>query len=201
MEGETLARLEKLLGRELKNAEKTRLQRIQDILKIGPNDALWSIIVALEYQRTHYEELPEKIREVSMEAITELTKVTKKSTIQPGSTREEKEPNLVKHLSIKTLIPICLPWGTSILCLLLLYGSLSMWAGFSIGYGQPLPPVLLLKMPVGLLIGILCMVGSIFAGILAAKTFSEGGGSWRKQAFIATGLLVPGVWSITVSIF
>ena len=45
MEGETLARLEKLLGRELKNAEKTRLQRIQDILKIGPNDALWSIIV------------------------------------------------------------------------------------------------------------------------------------------------------------
>lgn len=136
-----------------------------------------------------------------MEAITELTKVTKKSTIQPGSTREEKEPNLVKHLSIKTLIPICLPWGTSILCLLLLYGSLSMWAGFSIGYGQPLPPVLLLKMPVGLLIGILCMVGSIFAGILAAKTFSEGGGSWRKQAFIAMGLLVPGVWSITVSIF
>ena len=53
MEGETLARLEKLLGRELKNAEKTRLQRIQDILKIGPNDALWSIIVALEYQRTY----------------------------------------------------------------------------------------------------------------------------------------------------
>ena len=43
MEGETLARLEKLLGRELGNAEKTRLQRIQDILKIGPNDALWSI--------------------------------------------------------------------------------------------------------------------------------------------------------------
>ncbi len=201
MEGETLARLEKLLGRELGNAEKTRLQRIQDILKIGPNDALWSIIVALEYQRTYYEELPEKIREVSMEAITELTKVTKKSTIQPGSTREEKKTNLVKHLPIKTLIPICLPWGTSILCLLLLYGSLSMWAGFSIGYEQPLPPVLLLKMPVGLLMGILCMMGSIFAGILAAKTFSEGDRSWRKQAFIATGLLVPSVWSITVSIF
>lgn len=105
MEGETLARLEKLLGRELGNAEKTRLQRIQDILKIGPNDALWSIIVALEYQRTYYEELPEKIREVSMEAITELTKVTKKSTIQPGSTREEKKTESGKTPSHKNPHP------------------------------------------------------------------------------------------------
>ena len=48
METETLSRLEKLLGRELADSEKARLQRIQDALNIGPNDALWSIIAALE---------------------------------------------------------------------------------------------------------------------------------------------------------
>ena len=48
MDRETAAALEKLLGRELGNEEKERLQRIQDTLRIGPNDALWSIIAAME---------------------------------------------------------------------------------------------------------------------------------------------------------
>lgn len=198
MEGETLARLEKLLGRELGNAEKTRLQRIQDILKIGPNDALWSIIAALEYQRAYYEELPEKIREVSTEVLTELSRVAKESAMQPGMVRKETE--MAKLFSMKQLIKLCLTWGISILCLMLLYGSLSMWAGYSIGCGQTQPSVLLLQMPVGLLIGILCMTGSVFAGTLAAKTFSEGDKSWRKQAIIAAGLLIPGAWCVAVFI-
>ena len=55
MDRETVAALEKLLGRELGNEEKERLQRIQDTLRIGPNDALWSIIAAMEYPRIYYE--------------------------------------------------------------------------------------------------------------------------------------------------
>ena len=39
MDREITAVLEKLLGRELGNEEKERLQRIQDTLGIGPNDA------------------------------------------------------------------------------------------------------------------------------------------------------------------
>ena len=47
MDREITAVLEKLLGRELGNEEKERLQRIQDTLGIGPNDALWAIIAAM----------------------------------------------------------------------------------------------------------------------------------------------------------
>lgn len=65
MDREITAVLEKLLGRELGNEEKERLQRIQDTLGIGPNDALWAIIAAMEYPRLYYEELPEKIRAVT----------------------------------------------------------------------------------------------------------------------------------------
>lgn len=65
MDKETTAILEKLLERKLENGEKERLQRIQDTLRIGPNDALWTIIAAMEYPRMHYEELPEKIRAVT----------------------------------------------------------------------------------------------------------------------------------------
>ena len=55
MDKETTASLEKLLGRELGDEEKERLQRIQDTLRIGPNDALWAIIAAMEYPRIYKE--------------------------------------------------------------------------------------------------------------------------------------------------
>lgn len=51
MDKETTAILEKLLERKLENEEKERLQRILDTLRIGPNDALWAIIAAMEYPR------------------------------------------------------------------------------------------------------------------------------------------------------
>ena len=77
MEGEAFARLEKLLGRELEQSEKERLQRIQDVLKIGPNDALWSIIAALEYQRSYYEELPQQIRTSTEEILAEWSEAAR----------------------------------------------------------------------------------------------------------------------------
>lgn len=82
-----------------------------------------------------------------------------------------------------------------------MYGSLSMWAGYSIGSGQTQPPVLLMRMPVGVLMGILCMGGSVIEGIHAAKAFGEGNGIWRKHALAATALLVPGAWSVSVAVF
>ena len=90
METETLSRLEKLLGRELADSEKTRLQRIQDALNIGPNDALWSIIAALEYQRAYYEELPEKIRAATQEILAEWLAAARKNPAAPQNTNGKK---------------------------------------------------------------------------------------------------------------
>ena len=76
-----------------------------------------------------------------------------------------------------------------------------MWAGYSIGSGQTQPPVLLMRMPVGVLMGILCMGGSVIEGIHAAKAFGEGNGIWRNHARAATALRVPGAWSVSVAVF
>ena len=90
MEGEAFVRLEKLLGRELEQSEKERLQRIQDVLKIGPNDALWSIIAALEYQRAYYEELPQKIRTATEEILAEWSEAARKNAAAPQKTKLKK---------------------------------------------------------------------------------------------------------------
>ena len=201
MEGEAFARLEKLLGRELEQSEKERLQRIQDVLKIGPNDALWSIIAALEYQRTYYEELPEKIRTATEEILAEWSEAARKNAATPQKAKPKKVGEQTKVISLKELMqPWCI-WALLTLCLLLLYGSLSMWAGYSIGSGQTQPPGLLMRMPVGVLIGILCMGGCLMEGIRAAKAFGDNDNSWRKHALAATALLVPGAWSISVAVF
>lgn len=201
METETLNRLENLLGRELELSEKERLQRIQDVLKIGPNDALWSIIAALEYQRSYYEELPEKIRTTTQEILSEWSAEARKNPAIPQKINGEKGVEQTKAISLKDLTQPWLIWGILTLCLLLLYGSLSMWAGYSIGSGQTQPPFLLMRMPVGIVMGILCLGGCIVEGILAAKAFGEDNGIWRKHALAAMGLLVPGTWSINVAVF
>lgn len=201
MEGEAFVRLEKLLGRELEPSEKERLQRIQDVLKIGPNDALWSIIAALEYQRSYYEELPQKIRTATDEILAEWSETARKNATAPQKAKLKKVGEQTNVISLKKLMQPWFVWALLTLCLLLLYGSLSMWAGYCLGSGKTQPPALLMRMPVGVLIGILCMGGCVMEGIRAAKAFADTDSSWRKHALAATALLVPGTWSISVAVF
>lgn len=200
MEGEAFVRLEKLLGRELEPSEKERLQRIQDVLKIGPNDALWSIIAALEYQRSYYEELPQKIRTATDEILAEWSEAARKNSTAPQKAKLKKVGEQTNVISLKELMQPWFVWALLTLCLLLLYGSLSMWAGYSIGSGQT-QPRLLMQMPVGVLISILCMGGCVIEGVRAAKAFGEGNSIWRKHALAAMALLVPGAWSVSVALF
>lgn len=201
MEGEAFVRLEKLLGRELEPSEKERLQRIQDVLKIGPNDALWSIIAALEYQRSYYEELPQKIRTATDEILAEWSEAARKNSTAPQKAKLKKVEEQTNVISLKELMQPWFVWALLTLCLLLLYGSLSMWAGYCLGSGQTQPPGLLMRMPVGVLIGIPCMGGCAMEGIRAAKAFGEGNDTWRKHALAATALLVPGAWSVSIALF
>lgn len=201
MEGEAFVRLEKLLGRELEQSEKERLQRIQDVLKIGPNDALWSIIAALEYQRAYYEELPQKIRTATEEILAEWSEAARKNAAAPQKTKLKKAGEQTNVISLKELVQPWFVWALLTFCLLLLYGSLSMWAGYSIGSGQTQPPGLLMRMPVGVLMGLLCMSVCVMEGIRAAKAFADTDSSWRKHALAAGALLVPGAWSVSVAVF
>lgn len=105
-----------------------------------------------------------------------------------------------KAISLKDVIQSWLIWGIMTLCRLPLYGSLPMWAGYSIGSGLTQPPILLIRMPVGILMGILCLGGCMIEGILAAKAFGDGNGIWCTHALAAMAVLVPGTWSISVAV-
>ncbi len=66
-------RLERLLERELSGEERERLRRVQDAFGISDNDALWELIMAMEYQRKYYDELPDKISSAAKEIFNGLS--------------------------------------------------------------------------------------------------------------------------------
>ncbi len=193
MDKESTTGLEKLLGRELGNEEKERLQRIQDALHIGPNDALWAIIAAMEYPRTYYEELPEKIRAATAEIFAELSGAVEKEVVLAQSRLAESVVKQAERLSLKSHVRTWLIWGAAALFLLLVYGTFLLWAGFCLGSGQT-QPALLLRMPVGVLLAALCLCCGIFSGTLAAKSFSEGNRSWRIFLLASVVCIAPAGW-------
>ncbi|WP_291447886.1 hypothetical protein [Desulfovibrio sp.] len=201
METQKIAHFETLLGRELTVEEKDRLRRIKDTLQIADNDALWDVIIALEYQRKYYDELPEKISSAAAEILNGLSQAAEKEIALAQGRLAESVVEQAKKMSLKMHVQSWIQWGVFALLLLMLYGSLLLWAGYSIGSGQTHHPAMLLRMPVGVLIGALCFGCGIWGSILAAKDFSEGKVVWRKRLLMAFCCLLPGAWMFSLALF
>lgn len=184
MEKEFITRLEKLLDRELNAEEKERLQRIKDTLRIGDNDALWSVIAAMEYQRTYYEELPEKIAGTATEILQGISVAAEQEAALAQSRLAETVAEQAKKLSLKIHMRTWFQWGFFALALLVFYGSLSVWAGYCIGSEKTQPALLLLRMPSGILLGAAGMAAGL-APILhfsfRRQTSDTADGTHRQQ--------------------
>lgn len=187
MDAQKIDRLERLLERALSAEEKDRLRRIKDILGIADNDALWDVLTAMEYQRKYYDELPEKISLAATEIFKGLSQTAEKEVAKVQGRLAERVAEQAKSLSLKIHLHTWLLWGVLALISLLLYGSLLLWAGYSIGSGQTQPPALLLRMPSGFLIGGLCAPCGIFWGVLAARGYASGNSGWKKHMLAALG--------------
>ncbi|MDR3363262.1 MAG: hypothetical protein LBO64_10575 [Desulfovibrio sp.] len=192
MNAERITRLEKLLNRKLSAEEKERVRRIQDTLQISAEDSLWDILAAMEYQRTYYEELPQKIATVSTDILQGISDAAEAEARRAQGRLAESVAELAQKLAVRINMATLLPMGLTALVCLLAYGSLLMWAGFCIGSGQAHPPAFLLKMPSGILMGGLCLGGGVFLGAHAAREFSEGRIGWRKRMIAALVMLIPG---------
>lgn len=201
MNAEKFNRLERLLERALSDEERERLRRIQDAVGIKDDDGMWDIIIALEYQRNYYDELPEKISLAAAEIIKGLSQAAEKEVALAQGRLAESVAEQAKKLPLQTHVCTWLLWGALMLFMLLLYGSLLLWAGYSVGSGQTQPPAMLLKMPVGIIIGALCFCSGIFCGILAARDYSEDNAKWRKRLLVALGCLLPGGAIISATLF
>lgn len=168
MNREVSEALQKLLGRDLERAERDRLERIQDALNLGPNDALWAIIAALEFQRTYYEKLPEKIRQESAKVCSNISEMAEKEVANAQAQLAESVVAQAEKLSQVIHIKTWLMWGCLVLFMLAFFGCLNMWAGYCIGTGKAQPIFLILHMPVGILLGVMGVIVGMACGIFAA---------------------------------
>jgi hypothetical protein len=184
--------LEKLLDRELSAAEKERLRRIQDVLQISDEDALWDALAAMEYQKAYYEALPENIATASTEILREISVAAEAEARRAHGRLAESVAELAQKLALRINMAALLPMGLCALVCLLMYGSLMLWAGFHAGSGQAHDPAWILRMPSGLLMGGLLLGGGLFLGVHAARGFAEGGKEWEKAALIALTMLIAG---------
>ena len=187
-----IQRLEKLLERALTAEEISRLRRIKTVLEIDDNDAIWDVLVAMEYQRAYYEELPQKIATASTDILRGISVAAEKETVAAQARLTDSVVEQAKKLSVKINYASLLPTGLAALVSLLAYGSLMLWAGFRIGSGRAHDPAWIPRMPSGVLMGGLLLGGGLFLGLHAAKEFADGGGEWKKRMLAALAMLIPG---------
>lgn len=62
----------RLLGRQPTEQERARLHHIRETLDLGANDALWVVLIALQYHLTLYERFPPMIKNAAHQLLTEL---------------------------------------------------------------------------------------------------------------------------------
>jgi hypothetical protein len=192
MNTEQIRRIESIMDRALSAMEKERLGRMQTTLGVADNDALWEVLAALEYQRTFYDELPQKIGATATEILQGITTAAEKEAAAAQARLTDCVVQQAQRLSAKIHYATLLPMGLAALVCLLAYGSLLLWAGFCIGSGQAQPLALWLRMPSGVLMAGLCLATGLFLGVYAGREFAEGGKGWWQRMLVALVMLATG---------
>lgn len=86
----------KLLGRQPTDAERHQLYQVRDALALKNNDALWLILMALQYHQTMYTRFPDLIKQAAVETLRQFQQ-TADATL--ASTKESAKAELAKAIS------------------------------------------------------------------------------------------------------
>ena len=192
MKADRIKRLEKILERKLSVEEKERLRKIGRVLGIAADDATWDLLAAMEYQRTYYEDLPQKISAASTEILQNISVAAEAEARLAQGKLAERVAELAQKLAVRVNMATLLPMGLCALVCLLAYGSLAMWAGFHLGSGQGYGAFRILRMPSGVLMGGIALFGGLCLGVHTAREFAEGDRAWKKEAAIVAAMLTAG---------
>jgi hypothetical protein len=65
-------RFKALLGRAVRREDRERLSKLRTALRISPNDAVWDVMIALDYHLQLYNAVPKEIARESDKAVVEL---------------------------------------------------------------------------------------------------------------------------------
>lgn len=86
----------KLLGRQPTDAERQQLYQVRDALALKNNDALWLILMALQYHQTMYSRFPELIKQAAAETLRHFQQT---ADVTLSATKETAKAELAKAIS------------------------------------------------------------------------------------------------------
>ena len=72
MNGKLETAFEKLTGQPPTDADVRRLYRIKNALRLGDDDAMWLVLMALDYPVTFYEKLPAQMKKASIDVLNDF---------------------------------------------------------------------------------------------------------------------------------
>jgi len=77
--GDVYSAFEKLLGRTATETERAQLRKIRDALDLRDNDALWSVLFALQYYDSLYRQFPKAIATEASKVLAECRSASEAS--------------------------------------------------------------------------------------------------------------------------
>ena len=180
--------LERMRGSRVTREEYHRLTMMQQALNLQDDDAVWMLFLAMEYQKTYYEQLPKKISDTTSELLRRVRETADREAANAQNrliqSVIEQTEKLTARVHIMPLMPIYL---LIILCLMA-FGSVTYWAGLSAGLGKPLPLENVYYVPAGVAIGGLGIATIVFCLGVAFWKIAYDQKGWILPIVVALGL-------------
>jgi hypothetical protein len=183
----------KLLGRQATREECERLHRVREVLGLADNDALWTVVLALEHYDAFFRRYPERLAEVTEEAIEKaraacaMAAEGEVALVQRALADRVAETSVVLARRIADK-PIGLHRVTLVLAAVVAFGALCMAAGYRQALAVAPPGVpsrprdlleLVLAMPAGWM---------VFALLVPAAVYGVRVGWWLARRDAKNGL-------------
>ena len=139
---------EKLIGRQPSDKERQQLYKVRDALGLKNNDALWLILIALQYYQDQYETFPKLIAQsakdilVNIKATADATMTASAATVQADLAKAVALA--AREVAHNTSAKQMWQWASVCISIAFLGVGLFGWymhssgesAGLKIGYGQ-----------------------------------------------------------------
>lgn len=130
----------KIVGRPASDAERQRLYRIRDALCIQDNDALWTVVMALELYDSLYRRYPEKLAAETAKAIEGARQAFAAAAASEASKMHARLAKQVARTSRELASKMAgrsapIPWVTAGAVSVVVYGAICLSAGATLGHG------------------------------------------------------------------
>ena len=130
---------EKLTGRQPTDADVQRLYQIKNALRLGNNDAVWLILMALQYHTSLYEKFPDEIAKASTHILTEFRTTADATARASAQTAKADLANAVATVAHKVADDVVvkkkLQWAVGAIVALVVFACVTLVLGYRAGVG------------------------------------------------------------------